>query len=65
MYEQMFSEARRNEINASDRMLRQRMTWHEITRVDRLENALRRARLHLNWPTGSATTVGNARVKAS
>lgn len=59
MYEQMFSEARRNETTATDRTLRQRETWHEISRVQRLESALRTARVRLSWP------AGNAQAKAS
>jgi hypothetical protein len=59
MYEQMFSEARIAETQVAERTLLQRMEWHEISRMDRLENALSTVRARLSWP------IAGARVKAS
>jgi hypothetical protein len=59
MYEQMFSEARIAETQVAERTLLQRMEWQEISRMDRLENALSTVRARLSWP------IAGARVKAS
>ena len=59
MYEQMFSEARIAETHLPERTLQQRMEWQEISRMERLENALSTVRARLSWP------ITNARVKAS
>jgi hypothetical protein len=58
MYEEMFN-ARKIEIAAADRTLRQRMEWHEGSRIERLENALRVARVRVNWPGSPVQAKAN------
>ena len=41
---EMIARASRQEIQAADRTLRQREQWAEISRVERLERALKQAR---------------------
>ena len=48
MLESMY-EARSKEVKAAARMIDQRMEFARISRVERLENALRTARAHLPW----------------
>ena len=48
MLESMY-EARKTELHIAERKIEQRMEFDRISKVERLESALRSARAHLPW----------------
>ena len=54
MYEEMIN-ARLTELRVADKTISQRMMWEQVSRIDRLERALKMARGKLQFlPTLSA-----------
>jgi hypothetical protein len=54
MYEEMIN-ARLTELRVADKTISQRMMWEQVSRIDRLERALKMARVKLQFlPTLSA-----------
>jgi hypothetical protein len=48
LYQDLFN-ARQSEVHAAGRTIEQRMAWDQISRIERLESALRAAKVHLPW----------------
>lgn len=52
-------DARQRELAVSARKIDQRIEWHHISRVQRLETALRAAQVHLPWNNPGITAKAN------
>jgi len=48
LYQDIFN-ARQAEVRAAGRTIDQRIAWDQISRVERLESALRAAKVRLPW----------------
>ena len=48
LYKELFN-ARQAELRATSRTVDQRIAWDQISRIERLESALRAAKAHLPW----------------
>ena len=51
--------ARRVELAVAARRIDQRIEWHQISRIERLESALRAAQVHLPWNNPGITAKAN------
>ena len=54
LYQDLFN-ARQSEVHAAGRTIEQRMAWDQISRIERLESALRAAKVHLPWNNSGMT----------
>ncbi len=52
-------QAHQAELAVSARTIDQRIEWHQVSRVEKLEAALRAARVHLPWNNPGITAKAN------